>query len=514
MRVEKQIGVSLGIALSILLVSFGVLAWTGPTATPTDDNIPAPLNVSSDTQHKSGSLHIGDSVGIGTQSPSERLEVDGRIRVGSGPIHSMDAVTKGYIDDRVEGVGEGAESLSELNIDVSKNWGGYRIRGLSTPSFSSDIATKGYVNAELEGCLDSDEYALTINTSGSGTTNPSSGTHYYSDGTSVTVTASPSSGWEFSHWSGDCSGGSCSLTMTENKSVTANFNETEEDTYSLTISTSGSGTTNPSSGTHYYSDGTSVTVTANPSSGWEFSHWSGDCSGGSCSLTMTENKSVTANFSEEETLTWDFNFMGEDASHWTSSTNTTDGEDRVWVRHQRSEFSGSVQRLNQWADRDHSGTGRSVRCRLAGDCPASLSHGGQTYQIEQIGNHCWMAENLNYSGHSSGYSACYNNSSSNCNTYGRLYSFEAAQTACPSGWTLPTDSNWKVLEATLGMPHGCSCTNCDCVTYPGSGDGRLDDEGARWEGDVGTQLRSTSWDGDNSSGLNFLPGGYASWSYE
>lgn len=36
-------------------------------------------------------------------------------------------------------------------------------------------------------------------------------------------------------------------------------------------------------------------------------------------------------------------------------------------------------------------------------------------------------------------------------TYGLLYSYEAAQKAVPEGWRLPTDEDWKKLEETLGM---------------------------------------------------------------
>ncbi len=153
MKVARQIIVSLGIALSILLVSFGVLAWIGPTTTPPEDDVPASLDISSNTQYKSGSLHIGDSVGIGTQSPREKLEVDGRIRLGSNPTHSMDIATKGYVDNQTAGIGGGIGSLSELNIDVSKHWNGYRIKELGSPVGTSDAATKEYVDAQIQACL-------------------------------------------------------------------------------------------------------------------------------------------------------------------------------------------------------------------------------------------------------------------------------------------------------------------------------------------------------------------------
>jgi serine/threonine protein kinase len=70
--------------------------------------------------------------------------------------------------------------------------------------------------------------SLNLSKIGSGSISASPGPNllgsYYYDGTQVTVTASPSDGYIFDHWEGDCSGsGGCSLTMTSNKSVTAVF---------------------------------------------------------------------------------------------------------------------------------------------------------------------------------------------------------------------------------------------------------------------------------------------------
>lgn len=49
---------------------------------------------------------------------------------------------------------------------------------------------------------------------------------------------------------------------------------------------------------NYYCAGNQVTLTATPSSGWNFSHWSGDSSGSvnPITITMNSNKSVAANF--------------------------------------------------------------------------------------------------------------------------------------------------------------------------------------------------------------------------
>lgn len=106
---------------------------------------------------------------------------------------------------------------------------------------------------------------------------------------------------------------------------------------------------------------------------------------------------------------------------------------------------------------------------------------GQTYAVVQIGNQCWFAENLNYD---TGNSWCYDDDDSNCSTYGRLYDWQTALSACPDGWHLPSDAEWAQLIDNLGG------------------------------GDVaGGKMKSTTgWndpntDATNSSGFSGLPGG-------
>ncbi len=76
------------------------------------------------------------------------------------------------------------------------------------------------------------------------------------------------------------------------------------------------------------------------------------------------------------------------------------------------------------------------------------SRDGQTYNTIKIGNQLWMAENLNY--YTSSGSWCYDNNSSNCSTYGRLYDWETALTVAPASWHLPTDAEWTTLINSLG----------------------------------------------------------------
>jgi len=142
---------------------------------------------------------------------------------------------------------------------------------------------------------------------------------------------------------------------------------------------------------------------------------------------------------------------------------------------------------------------------------------GKSYSIVKIGDQTWMGENLAFlpsvSSSSSGsenstYYYVYGYEDSRVNdakvnpnytTYGVLYNWEAAKTACPSGWRLPSDGEWKVLETYLGMSQS-------------------DAEGDGWRtsGTVGRKLKeagTSHWispniGATNSSGFTALPGGY------
>jgi len=73
---------------------------------------------------------------------------------------------------------------------------------------------------------------------------------------------------------------------------------------------------------------------------------------------------------------------------------------------------------------------------------------GRTYRtVKMPDNKTWLAENLNYK---IGNSWCYDNDDSKCKLYGRLYDWNTAMIACPTGWHLPNDQEWAHLSKSIG----------------------------------------------------------------
>uniref|UniRef100_UPI003F9A9850 InlB B-repeat-containing protein n=1 Tax=unclassified Nitrospira TaxID=2652172 RepID=UPI003F9A9850 len=136
---------------------------------------------------------------------------------------------------------------------------------------------------------------------------------------SVTLTATPTglgaSLSIFAGWSGaGCTGtGTCTVSMSAARTVTATFT-TVQRTLTVTKAGTGSGTVTSNPGgiscgndcTEGYANGTAVTLTAVASGGSTFASWSGGgCSGtGTCIVTMTAARAVTATFTTvQRTLT-------------------------------------------------------------------------------------------------------------------------------------------------------------------------------------------------------------------
>ena len=153
-----------------------------------------------------------------------------------------------------------------------------------------------------------------------------------------------------------------------------------------------------------------------------------------------------------------------------------------------------VLKMDNKYDSETKPKGNLTEMSFAGKSPTGYftdPRDGQKYAYIEIGDQTWMAQNLNYETDSSWW---YNNDAVKGNIYGRLYTWKSAKGACPDGWHLPSDEEWKTLEMELGMSQS-----------------EADDGG--WRGtDQAEKMKSVSgWNnngnGTNSSGFNALPGG-------
>lgn len=121
------------------------------------------------------------------------------------------------------------------------------------------------------------------------------------------------------------------------------------------------------------------------------------------------------------------------------------------------------------------------------------------YRIVEIGEQVWFAENLNYESPDSWW---HMNEESNGDIYGRLYTWDAAMMACPGGWHLPSDEEWKTLEMFLGM----SQSEADANQMRGTDEGKKLKSISGWNSGTGTDVFgfATLPGGERDKNGNFL----------
>jgi uncharacterized protein (TIGR02145 family) len=162
-----------------------------------------------------------------------------------------------------------------------------------------------------------------------------------------------------------------------------------------------------------------------------------------------------------------YGLLNQYGSYWTSFFN---GEDQFlkYVRYN----SGSIETGYSYFEYSNCNAVRCIKDNEptwgCGD-PIIDNRDNQSYNTVQIGEQCWMAENLNTGTMITGITEmtdnsmiekyCYNNITDNCETYGGLYQWdeamqytiqEGSQGICPANWHLPADTEWLSLTNYLG----------------------------------------------------------------
>ena len=127
------------------------------------------------------------------------------------------------------------------------------------------------------------------------------GTYY--EGETVTLTATPKTGYRFVNWSNSSTDAKLTFTASENLDLTANF---EICTYTLT-SFSNDETKGTVSGAGTYNYGATATLTATPTDGYKLLYWSDRSTENPRTITMAKNEAISAYFvkiyDEEPTFT-------------------------------------------------------------------------------------------------------------------------------------------------------------------------------------------------------------------
>jgi uncharacterized protein (TIGR02145 family) len=118
---------------------------------------------------------------------------------------------------------------------------------------------------------------------------------------------------------------------------------------------------------------------------------------------------------------------------------------------------------------------------------------GHVYTTLTRGAQCWMKQNLDYA---TGTSVCYAGNPTNCDNYGRLYDWNTASTACPTGWHLPTDAQWCTLLTGIDGTVSCGATG---ITGTDAG-GKMKETGT-------TYWQAPNTGATNSSGFSARGGG-------
>jgi uncharacterized protein (TIGR02145 family) len=167
-------------------------------------------------------------------------------------------------------------------------------------------------------------------------------------------------------------------------------------------------------------------------------------------------------------------------------------------------------------------------------CPGShtvTDYDGNVYNTVQIGNQCWMKENLRTTHYANGtyitrasgitssttaYSYNPNNNSSNVSTYGYLYNWPAVmhgdssstvnpsgvQGICPNGWHVPSDAEWTQMTDYVGSQPQYQCN--DSIIYIAKALASI----TGWSSSTETCAVGNNQGMNNTTGFSTLPAGY------
>ncbi|MBO5346397.1 MAG: InlB B-repeat-containing protein [Paludibacteraceae bacterium] len=121
------------------------------------------------------------------------------------------------------------------------------------------------------------------------------GAGYYDNGAEVTLTATVNNGYRFVKWSDDVVDNPRTVVVTQDSTFTAIF---EANTFAITTAVNDDAMGSVTKGGEY-AYGSEITLTATPNDGYRFAQWSDGNTDNPRTITVTENKTYTAEFEVE-----------------------------------------------------------------------------------------------------------------------------------------------------------------------------------------------------------------------
>jgi uncharacterized protein (TIGR02145 family)/uncharacterized repeat protein (TIGR02543 family) len=369
-----------------------------------------------------------------------------------------------------------------------------------TDASQASTTVKLTVDATVKANFSAIPLTLTMSNDGNGTTTPSAPTTL-SYGVPTAITASPTTGYQFSNWTvtagpvnttfGNPTSASTTVTLTANATIKANFAVIP---LTLTMSNDGKGTTTPSAPTTV-SYGVATAITATPTAGYKFSTWTvtvspanatfDNATSTSTTVKLTGDATIKANFAikapvittgltdqncpvnravtfavvatgAELTYKWTLNgteIDGATAPIYTTSTLTVNdvkkARNYVCIVHNSAADVSSSAKL-------------SVSTIADGD--------GNLYHEVVVGTQVWTMEDLKTKKYIDGTTIpwvsspdqwnVHNTTAQGCNlqsssVYGAVYNFYVIDPSnptkiAPSGWHVPDVGDWTTLEQSCG----------------------------------------------------------------
>ena len=121
---------------------------------------------------------------------------------------------------------------------------------------------------------------------------------------------------------------------------------------------------------------------------------------------------------------------------------------------------------------------------------AGKTRDGNQYKVEQKAGKLWMTANLRFSLQSA--KQCFLEDTLFCKKHGRFYTYHEAKKACPPGWHLPDDGEWRDYQKDQSKLDWNNLGKGGCKDWDGYCEG--DNTGHYWSASKVKKNTARSWE--------------------